>query len=96
MTLKQIFQLEIPPHKDCLRLKFKSGKEQQPIFRDTRTRTSGISDTKALSYHKCREHFVWLGLVAGFQQPLELYQLRRASGRKLNSMTTEHRLIPLY
>jgi hypothetical protein len=46
---------------------------------------SKVFATKALPYSKCRDHFVWLGRVTGFKQPLELYQLRRASGRKMNS-----------
>ncbi|KAF2179944.1 hypothetical protein K469DRAFT_715808 [Zopfia rhizophila CBS 207.26] len=85
---EEIFTLEIPAHKPSLKVRFKQEILNQPIFRDIEKMASGseVSDTKALPYSKCRDHFVWLGRVAGFEQPLELYQLRRASGRKMNSV----------
>jgi hypothetical protein len=84
---EEIFALEIPAHKTSLNVRFKKEILNRPIFRDIEKMPSGskVLDTKALPYSKCRDHFVWLGRVAGFEQPLELYQLRRASGRKMNS-----------
>jgi hypothetical protein len=71
------------------------------IFRDIEKTVSGskVSDTKALPYSKCRDHFVWLGRVAGFEQLLELYQLRRASGRKMNgkfSVSNRYIYLPIF
>jgi hypothetical protein len=45
------------------------------MFRDIEKMASGskVFDTKALPYSKCRDYFVWLGRVAGFEQLLELY-----------------------
>lgn len=91
-SAEEIFGLEIPAHKECLKVKFKKEIAHHPIFRGGEKRFGGgePSDTIALPYQKCRDHFVWLGRLLGFEQSLELYQLRRASGRKLNS----ERLIP--
>jgi hypothetical protein len=84
---EEIFALKISPQKDSLQVRFREEMLCRPIFRDIKNVASGsiVSATKALPYSKCRDHFVWLGRVAGFEQPLELYQLRRASGRKMNS-----------
>ena len=86
-SVADILQLQIPPGKESLRVPFKQDVLQRPIFRDVQNSVGGshISPTKALPYAKLRAYFVWLGRLAGFEQLLELYQLRRASGRKLNS-----------
>ncbi|KAJ9650093.1 hypothetical protein H2201_009318, partial [Coniosporium apollinis] len=76
--------------RDVFRLRFKKEKEKQPIFRNVERTPDGIrvSDSKALPYHKYRDHFVYLGRFAGFEHLLELYQVRRASGRNINSVLT--------
>jgi hypothetical protein len=43
-----------------------------------------ISKTKALEYSKHQHHFVRLGRTCGFRKRLEFYDLRRASGKRLN------------
>ncbi|KAJ9634908.1 hypothetical protein H2199_008772 [Coniosporium tulheliwenetii] len=71
---------------------------KQPIFRNVERTPDGIrvSDSKALPYHKYRDHFVYLGRFAGFEHLLELYQVRRASGRNINSvLTPEERNQPM-
>ena len=85
-SVEEVFNYTIPAHKECLKLQFRKEIENRPIFRNAEKRCRGgqISETKALPYQKCRDHFVWLGRLAGFEQSLEFYQLRRASGRKLN------------
>ncbi|KAJ9644084.1 hypothetical protein H2199_003952 [Coniosporium tulheliwenetii] len=89
-SVEEIFSLGIPPQRDVLRLRFKKEKEKQPIFRNVERTPDGIrvSDSKALPYHKYRDHFVYLGRFAGFEHLLELYQVRRASGRNINSVLT--------
>ncbi|KAJ9654854.1 hypothetical protein H2201_008928 [Coniosporium apollinis] len=89
-SVKEIFSLEIPPRRDVLRLRFKKEKEKQSIFRNVERTPDGIrvSNSKALPDYKYRGHFVWLGRLTGFESRLELYQVRRASGRNINSVLT--------
>ncbi|KAI9763522.1 MAG: hypothetical protein M1839_006442 [Geoglossum umbratile] len=89
-SIEEVFSLEVPANRDVLRLKWKKDKEKQPIFWDVEKTPDGIrvSDSKALPYIKYRDHFVHLGRLAGFEYLLELYQLRRASGRNINSALT--------
>ena len=86
-SIEDIFRLKIDPHRDVARLRFKKERYNQPVFRDIEETMDGtrVSDKKALGYTKCRDTFVRLGRVAGFEEILEFYQLRRASGRKINS-----------
>ena len=83
---KEIFKLEIPPNRDTIKLKCKKSFMTLPIFRDIEKTAQGlrVSESKACPYHKYRDRFVWLGQVAGFENSLELYQVRRASGRNIN------------
>jgi hypothetical protein len=69
------------------RLSFKKEKFNQPIFRNVVETMDGVyvSDKEALGYTKGRDIFVRIGRVAGFEDTLEFYDLRRASGRKINS-----------
>lgn len=46
-----------------------------------------VSPLKALLCAKCRDHLVWLGRVAGYEQILKFYDFKRASGRKLNGIS---------
>lgn len=72
---EEIFRLEIPANKESLKVKFKKEMGERPIFRDIEMMTGcgEVLDTKAFPYQKCRDHYVWLGRVAGFEQLLELY-----------------------
>ncbi|KAI9761904.1 MAG: hypothetical protein M1840_001520 [Geoglossum simile] len=85
-SIEDIFRLKIDPRHDVARLCFKKEWYNQPFFRDTEETMDGthVSDKKALGYTKCHDTFVRLGRVAGFEEILEFYQLRRASGRKIN------------
>jgi len=114
-SIEEIFNLEIPPERETLRLRFKKEQLAQPIFWDVdrmeralvleqeRVRLRfkeqleqmaqpmfrnidrkdelcipGISNTKALPYHKFRAQFVWLGDFVGMELRLELYHMRGA------------------
>lgn len=84
--VQEIFDLRVPAERKVLRLKWKEDLLDRPIFCDFKSTPTGtcLLEWKAFAYGKYRDIFVWLGLVAGFEQRLELYQLRRASGRNIN------------
>jgi hypothetical protein len=86
-SLEQIYNLVVPSTTDRIRLKWNSEWAQRPIFRDVENTPAGvrISKTKALQYPKHRHHFIRLGRTCGFRKRLEFYDLRRASGKRLNS-----------
>ena len=44
-----------------------------------------ISKTRSLSYQKHRHYFIRLGRTCGYRKKLQMYDWRRASGKKLNS-----------
>lgn len=85
-SLAQIYNLIVPGNTDRIRLKWDSDWAQRPVFRDIENTTDGtrISPTKALQYAKHRHHFVRLGRSCGYRKRLEFYDLRRASGKRLN------------
>ena len=82
-----MFDLHIPVGRDVLRIKWKKELLNQPFLCDVRNTSEGVRilKDKAFPYTKYRDIFVRLGRVAGFEKSLELYQLRRASGRNINS-----------
>ena len=85
--IQQIFGLVIPAERNVLRIKWKKKLLNKPFLCDIRHTTEGdrILQDKAFNYQKYRDIFVRLGRVAGFEERLELYQLRRASGSNINS-----------
>jgi hypothetical protein len=85
-SLKQIYNLVVPSGQDRIRLKWDNDWAKRPIFRDIENTPNGvrISKTKALQYPKHRHHFIRLGRTCGFRKKLEFYDLRRASGKRLN------------
>ncbi|KAI2478958.1 DUF3435 domain containing protein [Pyrenophora tritici-repentis] len=86
-SVREIFDLNIPADRDVLRIKWKKELLNQPFLCDVRNTSEGVRilKEKAFPYAKYRDTFVRLGRVAGFEESLELYQLRRASGRNINS-----------
>jgi hypothetical protein len=86
-SIEEIFRLEILANRDILKLKCKKSFITKPIFQDLEKIVEGLraSKSKACPYYKYRDRFVWLGQVAGFENSLELYQVRRASSRNINS-----------
>ncbi|KAF2024834.1 hypothetical protein EK21DRAFT_77812 [Setomelanomma holmii] len=85
--VQDIFDLTIPADRDVLRIKWKKQLLNLPFLCDVRNTCEGVQilTEQAFPYAKYRDIFVRLGRVAGFEQSLELYQLRRASGRNINS-----------
>lgn len=83
--IQQIFDLRLES-RDVLKLKWKDELLNQPIFCNFKQARTSIHLLKGeiFPYAKYRDIFVRLGRVAGFEHPLELYQLRRASGRNIN------------
>ena len=86
-SVQDVFDLNIPVGRDVLRIKWKKELLNQPFLCDVRNTSEGVRilKDKAFPYAKYRDIFVRLGRVAGFEKSLELYQLRRASGRNINS-----------
>ncbi|KAG0645145.1 hypothetical protein D0Z07_9226 [Hyphodiscus hymeniophilus] len=93
-SLAQIYNLIVPSNTDRIRLKWDAKWAQRPVFRDVESTADAIriSQTKALQYAKHRYHFVRLGRSCGYRKRLEFYDLRRASGKRLNeALTPEER-----
>lgn len=86
-SIQDIFDLQLPAQRNVLRIKWKESKLAHPFFCDIEPTSGGarIKQGKAFPYAKYRSMFVRLGRVAGFENSLELYQLRRASGNNINS-----------
>ena len=84
--VQDIFDLNIPADRDVLRIKWKKQLLNLPFLCDIRNTCEGVRilTEQAFPYAKYRDIFVRLGRVAGFEKSLELYQLRRASGRNIN------------
>jgi hypothetical protein len=95
-SVQDIFDLRIPADRDLLRIKWRKGLLNQPFLCDTRNTSEGvcIQKEKAFPYAKYRDIFLRLGRVAGFEKSLELYQLRRASGRNINSESALDHILP--
>jgi hypothetical protein len=95
--VQEIFDLNIPAGRDVLRIKWKKQLLNQPFLCDVRNTSEGIRilTEQAFPYAKYRDIFVRLGRVAGFEKSLELYQLRRASGRNINSKSALDRVLLL-
>ena len=83
--VQEIFDLRLES-RDVLKLKWKDELLNRPIFCNFKQASTSIHLLKdeIFPYAKYRDIFVRLGRVAGFEYPLELYQLRRASGRNIN------------
>lgn len=96
-SVQGIFDLNIPAGRDVLRVKWKKELLTQPFLCDVRNTSEGarILTEQAFPYAKYRDIFVRLGRVAGFEKSLELYQLRRASGRNINSEFVLDPVLPL-
>jgi hypothetical protein len=84
--------------RDVLRVKWKEDLLDQPFLCDVRNTSEGVRilKEKAFLYAKYRDIFVRLGHVAGFEKSLELYQLRRASGRNINSKSALDHVLLLF
>jgi hypothetical protein len=97
-SLKGIYNLIVPPDTDRIRLQWDDKWAERPVFRDVEHTANGVrlSKTKSLQYSKHRQHFIRLGRTCGFEKRLEFYDLRRASGKKLNgtSPPTPPSLLP--
>lgn len=85
-TIQQIFDLKIPAEREVLRIRWKEYMLDKPFFCNIQSTVEGGRAVlpSAFPYWKYREIFVRLGRVAGFEENVELYQLRRASGDKIN------------
>jgi hypothetical protein len=87
-SLRDIYNLVVPLDADRITLEWDDEWAEQPIFRDVEATANGvrISKTKSFQYAKYRYYFVRLGRVMGYEKALELYGLRRGSGKELNGM----------
>ncbi|KFZ13522.1 hypothetical protein V501_03678 [Pseudogymnoascus sp. VKM F-4519 (FW-2642)] len=93
-TLKDIYTWIVPPDTDRIRLYWDDKWAERPVFRDVEHTAKGVrmSKTQSLQYSKHRHHFIRVGRTCGFEKRLEFYDLRRASGKRLNEeLTPEER-----
>ncbi|OBT41612.1 hypothetical protein VE00_07824 [Pseudogymnoascus sp. WSF 3629] len=83
-SLRDIYNLVVNPDANHITLEWDDEWAERPIFRDVKATTNG--------YSKYRYYFVRLGRVMGYEKALELYGLRRGSGKELNdALTPEER-----
>jgi hypothetical protein len=92
-----MFDLDIPAGRDVLRIKWRRQLPNQPFLCDVRNTNEGVRllTEQAFPYADHREISVRLGHVAGLGKLLELYQLRRASGRNINCKSALNRVLLL-
>jgi hypothetical protein len=85
-SLRGIYNLIVPPDADRIRLEWEDEWAERPIFRDAEITANGvrISKTEPFQYSKYRHYFVQIGRAKGYEKTLELYGLRRGSGKELN------------
>lgn len=93
---EKIYELVVPPGSDRIILPWKPEWRERPIFRDVQGRGKCIivAPERAFSYAKARKYLIRLGRALGYEKMLEWYDLRRGSGKKLNSMCTYCCLTP--
>ncbi|KAI5917140.1 hypothetical protein F4810DRAFT_705126 [Camillea tinctor] len=84
--LKDIYRLVIPRQNNRMVLPWKPEWQERYVFRDTQNLDGSIlvNLDKAFQYGKARKYLIRLGRALGFEKQLEWYDLRRASGKKLN------------
>ena len=83
---QDIYGLVVPPNSDRIILPWKPEWRERPVFRDLQGRGTNIAVDLAFRYAKARKGLIRLGRALGFEKQLEWYDLRRGSGKKLNSM----------
>lgn len=99
---EDIYDLVVPPNSDRIILPWKPKWRDRPVFRDIQGRGDNVVVAlgEAFKYAKARKCLIRLGRALGFEKQLEWYDLRRGSGKKLNSMLPYHypvsRLIIFY
>jgi hypothetical protein len=88
-SFEQLCGLGVPPEMDCLRVPWAKEWLGRPVFRDTEGRTfeKRISETKPLGYAKNNILLKTLGRVAGFEEIVTWYDLRRGGGKRLTRRT---------
>ena len=84
-----IYTLTVPANHSSLILPWKPEWRDKQIFRDIQGRGKNITVSldRAFQYWKARTYLIRLGRAVGFEKQLEWYDLRRGSGKKLNSMS---------
>ncbi len=72
VTLEEIYDLVIPPRKDCLRIRWNTKWAKRLVFRDVEVTTTGVrvSNTIALNYGKHKHHYQRLRRGCGFENLL--------------------------
>jgi hypothetical protein len=88
--VQQMFSLTVPMHRNMLHFRWKKEALDRPFFADVKCIVGGARILKEtpFPYAKYRNIFKRLGREAGFSQEVNLYQIRRASGRNLNGTST--------
>jgi hypothetical protein len=87
-NVQQMFDLTIPAERASLRFRWKKELLHRPFFTDVKHTVGGahIQKEKPFPYAKYQHIFQRMGREAGFESSVNLYQIRRASGRNLNGM----------
>lgn len=82
-SLNKIYTLRVPPTKDRLPLDWKPEWNDRPIFRQM-----DGDPYSPYQYTQAQSALKRLGYSCGYLNPLAFYDLRRASGKKLNEQVT--------
>lgn len=87
-SLKDIYDMVIPWQRNRIILPWKYEWQERHVFRDAQQVDGDviIALDKAFPYGKARKSLISLGRALGYEKQLEWYDLRRGSGKKLNSM----------
>lgn len=91
-SLADIYDLAVPAGQSRMILPWKEEWRDRPIFRDTEGlgRSTTIALHRPFPYKKARQSLIKLGRALGYEKQLEWYDLRRGSGKKLNSTSFRH------
>ena len=89
-SLEDIYRLIVPQKNNRIILPWKAEWRDRYVFRDTQGAGGNAIVTldKAFQYKRARDYLIRHGGALGFEKQLEWYDLRRASGKKLNSRCT--------
>ncbi|KAF2679993.1 hypothetical protein K458DRAFT_312707, partial [Lentithecium fluviatile CBS 122367] len=85
-NVQQMFDLTIPMERAQLRFRWKEELLHRPFFTDVKHTVGGAHIQKETPFPcaKYRDIFKRMEREAGFESPVNLYQIRRASGSNLN------------
>lgn len=92
---EKLYNLIVPAGQPSMIVPWKEEWHDRPVLRDVQGRGKNVSIAldRALSCGKARKFLIRLGRALGYEKMLEWYDLRRGSGKKLNSTLSHSTII---